>query len=767
MLTPLEEVGNRAMALTIPAMTLDLPPAVAAVDSSVRRRYLDLFLISFALLFLELAAIRFFGSTVIFLTFFTNLVLLATFLGMSIGALAASRKVDLIRWVIPLTLLAVASALGLYWGYSAWGRVMIDVGSQQSPQAIYFGTEYRAKDPSKFILPLEAVAGYFFVLIALMFAGLGQVMGRLFDVIPSRIGAYSINVLGSLIGIGAFGLCSWFATSPLLWFSVGIAIVLYFARPWTAWQVFGQIAVLGLIAAGSYGVGESGQVRWSSYYKVKYTPQTGEIDTNNISHQQMVKVGTAGPAYVLPHLLNRDAGSQPFNRAIIIGAGSGNDVQGALANGVSKIDAVEIDRLISGIGRADHPDHPYAQTDRVTLHTDDGRAFLKQAASHPDQRYDLAVYALVDSLVLHSGYSSLRLESFLFTREAFEDVKSVLEPGGVFAMYNYYRQGWVVGRLAKMAEEVFGVEPIVISLPYQQQIVPTDNQANHITFLLVSNGPSEKLEAIRRKLAETGNFWVHQNPSNNQPINAYGELPPPQTHEGEWQKISPAAVATGSIDRLPSDDWPFLYLRDRAIPFTPGVTGMIVIGVLSLILLLTVAPVGRIRPSGRMFFLGAGFMLLETKGVVHMALLFGSTWVVNSVVFAAILVMILLANLFVMAVKPKNLLGWYVALIAALVVNAIVPMGWFLSFDPLVRTLLSCGVVFVPIFFAAVIFATSFRDSTQPDVDLGSNIAGVIVGGLSESLSMVLGFKLLLTVAIGYYILSALFRRSALPGRIA
>jgi len=48
-------------------------------------------------------------------------------------------------------------------------------------------------------------------------------------------------------------------------------------------------------------------------------------------------------------------------------------------------------------------------------------------------------------------------------------------------------------------------------------------------------------------------------------------------------------------------------------------------------------------------------MLLETKGVVHMALLFGSTWVVNSVVFVSILVMILLANLFVMAMKPGQL----------------------------------------------------------------------------------------------------------------
>ncbi len=58
-----------------------------------------------------------------------------------------------------------------------------------------------------------------------------------------------------------------------------------------------------------------------------------------------------------------------------------------------------------------------------------------------------------------------------------------------------------------------------------------------------------------------------------------------------------------------------------------------------------------------MFFLGAGFMLLETKGVVHMALLFGSTWMVNSIVFFAILTMILLSNLYVLAIRPRAALA--------------------------------------------------------------------------------------------------------------
>jgi hypothetical protein len=72
--------------------------------------------------------------------------------------------------------------------------------------------------------------------------------------------------------------------------------------------------------------------------------------------------------------------------------------------------------------------------------------------------------------------------------------------------------------------------------------------------------------------------------------------------------------------------------------------------------------------------------------------------------------------------------------------------------------------VYVPIFFAGVIFATAFRWSRQPDVDFGSNIAGIVVGGLSEYLSLIIGFDHLLWVAIGFYALSALARPlAALP----
>src|SRR5262249_50148391 len=158
----------------------------------------------------------------------------------------------------------------------------------------------------------------------------------------------------------------------------------------------------------------------------RYTAQTGEIDVNNMSHQQMIKLADAGPAYELPYLLARDAGrAKPFDDVLVIGAGSGNDVAAALNAGAIHVDAVEIDPAITQRGKEDHPDHPYNETDRVKVYFRDGRRWLRET----DKKYDLAIYALVDSLVLHSGYSSLRLENFLFTKQAFEDVKARLKPG--------------------------------------------------------------------------------------------------------------------------------------------------------------------------------------------------------------------------------------------------------------------------------------------------------------------------------------------------
>jgi spermidine synthase len=712
-----------------------------------------LFLVSFLILFYELAAIRWFAATVVFLTFFTNLVLLASFLGMSLGLLAARRPQNLAASALPLAALAFAAAIATHLLYAHWAGVTVSLGDQHaSPRMIYFGAEYRPADPSRWIVPMWTIGGAFFALVALAFVGLGQVMGRAFNAIPSRVAAYSIDVLGSLTGIAAFAAMSALQAAPTLWFVPIVVLLLYFAGTRSAVQAAAAVAVLVLVAIGSHGVLTDAKVYWSPYYKVAHAP-TGAISTNDIGHQVMVPVDRQASAYLLPYLLSRDAGTPAFDDVVIIGAGSGNDVAAALYAGAQRVDAVEIDPRIRGIGQGSHPNRPYSDP-RVTAHLDDGRSFMRNTA----RSYDLAVYAVVDSLVLHSGYSSLRLENFLFTREAFEDVKRSLKPGGLFVMYNYYRQGWVVARLARMAEEVFGTKPLVLSLPHRASIRAEDNEPG-FTWVIV--GPdAARLDAIRARFAQTGSFWLFGEPAKSVALDGFRAAAPGE----HWIRIAPVQVDGAQAEPVPSDDWPQLYLRSREIPWAPIGQGMLAVALLSAALLAAFAPRVRAAPNWQMFFLGAGFMLLETKGVVHMALLFGSTWVVNSAVFAAILAMILAANLYVLKMRPRNLLPYYALLAAALVVNLAVPLNTYLSLAPFARTIVSCAVVFVPVFFAGVIFATLFRDSREPDVDFGWNVAGVVAGGLSEHLSLVLGFNYLLIVAAAYYLAAfALRPRAARP----
>jgi len=723
----------------------------------------DLFLISFLILFFELAAIRFFGSTVVFLTFFTNIVLLACFLGMSLGLLSARGPRDLVPLVLPLAMLAFAAAIATHVAYWNWAdAITVGVGNQQAaPQLIYFGTEYRPADPSRWQVPIWAVGAAFFAMIAVSFIGLGQIMGRAFAAIENRVAAYSIDIAGSLSGIAAFAAMSYFELPPSAWLGPIVLLMLYFAGWRKPMQLASAAALWALAAVGAYGLGGIGPggykvpavAHWSPYYKVAYSPVFRAISTNDIGHQQMLDVARRGPAYRLPYELNREAGGASFRKIMIIGAGSGNDVAAALLAGAQHVDAVEIDPRINALGRIDHPNHPYSDP-RVQVRLDDGRSFLR----HADGNYDLAVYALVDSLMLHSGYSSLRLENFLFTAEAFADVKRVLAADGVFVMYNYFRQGWVVTRLATMVEQSFGTKPLVFNLPYRPEIRAQDSQQGQWT-MIIAGGNAERLRAIRAKFTAAGSFWLGRETEAGQRGDTFGALPPGE----HYLRIAPSRVQPVEDLALPSDDWPHIYLREHAIPWAPIGQGIAAVAVLSLALLFFFAPPRRVRPNAQMFFLGAGFMLLETKSVVHMALLFGSTWVVNSIVFFAILVMILCANLYVLKVKLRRLSPYYALLIAALAVNALVPMSAFLALDPLARTVVSCAVVFVPIFFAGVIFASTFARSADPDVDFGSNVAGIILGGLSEPLSLVVGFNYLLLIAIGYYLLSLVLRRRSTP----
>lgn len=712
----------------------------------------DLFLASLLFLFMELAFIRWFPAQVLFLTFFTNTVLLASFLGLSLGCLAARGARDYLVSTPVLLAVSMIAAAAMETVRLALQDIL-DVGKNAfSPQVVFFGTEVKLHDVASFIVPMELVAGVFFVLIAAVMIGPGQVIGRRFAAIPNAVQAYMVNIAGSLAGILIFNAFSWWL-SPVWWFAfiaAGLAYLLLGQSPRRWWAVGLALAAPVLLELPQYyslGVIRSNYAEefWSPYYRINYSPLSRTIVVNLLGHQNMISRSDPSPAYALPYLLNRDSGGRAFRDILIIGAGSGNDVSRAIQWGApdAQIDAVEIDPVIRDIGRRENPDLPY-QDPRVTVHLGDGRNFLRATS----RKYDLVVFALIDSLVLHSSVSNIRLESFLFTRESMADVHRVLKPDGMFVMYNYFRQGWIVSRLSKTLAGVFGQPPLVLTMPYRDR-VSANQKAEGFTALF----------AGRRAAAIDGAFQRHpayllRSDTAPSPATPDGFTLPPAVRQ---VRFSPAKVEIPADLKVASDSWPFLYLRKPMIPSLSW-RGMLVLALASLAMLWLfgwrTTPHTATRLNLSMLLLGAGFMLLETKAVVHMALIFGSTWTVNAVVFCAVLVMILGANYWVLRRRPPSLTPYYLVLLAALVANMVTPLDVFLGLPIAVQGVAAGTLVTLPILSAGVIFARLFSRAPRPEQSLAYNTAGAILGGLSEATSMLIGFQWLLGVAALVYIAS-------------
>ena len=710
----------------------------------------DLFVVGFVILVLELAPIRWLPAYVPFLTFFPNFVLIAAFVGMSVGCMAAGKKRDWLAVSSWLLLVTGVGALIVYVASVEYGQFEMRVGNPKSPSRIYFGALQDPEEVMGFVVPIQLAVGICFALVTAVFLGLGQCLGRALNRAPNRLWAYTLNVAGSLAGVVAMAASSRASLAPVWWFAMALGGWVWLARSrrWH-WTVARCVPlVLLLVIVGVVGrraelfrrFTPGARIHWSPYYCVKYYPGREHILVNNIGHQTMCSQARYGVAYSLPYWLLRDAGYAAVKDVLIVGAGSGNDSAHAVWHGAERIDAVEIDPAIARLGRQYHPDRPYDDP-RVHLTIDDGRHFLERSTG----QYDLIVYALVDSLTLQSCYSSVRLESYLFTTEAFEAARERLKPDGVIAIYNYFREGWLVAKLSQTLREVFGEEPLVICLPSRRELSDSERSPS-MTLLIAGN-----VERLREEFARSGQFFTSvSDQSLNRARNGFALKRAASAYDDAFY---PATITTSRSWVPETDDHPFLYLKDRVVP-AHNIWGLAIVLVVSLALLRAFSPGRRIALDPHFALLGAGFMLIETQSITRMGLLFGATWVVNTVVFAAVLVMILFSNLYVAMIRPQRLRAYYLALVGSLALNAMVDLDSLLWLPAAWRVLGSCVLLFLPIFFAGIIFATSFSRSRTPDAHFGANVAGAVVGGALEYLSLMIGYKLLVVVAIVIYLLS-------------
>ncbi len=637
-----------------------------------------LFLASFLMLFVELAMIRGTVAAVVYLSFFTNLVLLASFLGIGVGFLRARGDRDHLSWT-PALLVGLLAFLLLF-------PVRIGPAVDRVPQLLGLG--------HVMAIPEWVSVPVIFLAVVAVMAAIAERVGRLFTAF-APLDAYRLDVLGSIAGIAAFSALSFLYAGPLVWIVVIVAVLTALLRAQLTPFVAISLAVLVALGVLTWLVPRD---VWSPYQHVTYAEAPDGrvvIRVNNRPHQSMSPLAQLledQPFYGYPytHL------PAPPRDVLIVGAGSGNDVALALVNGTGRVDAVEIDPVLQRLGRQMHPDHPY-QDPRVIVHIDDGRAFLERT----DDLYDLILFALPDSLTLVSGQAGLRLESYLFTLESMRSVRDHLTSDGAFSMYNYYRSD-VFERYATTLNRAFGHAPCI-------------------------------------DRGEPGAL------TRSQSVLTIGRAEDAISCDTAW--------ADSRVAREPAtDDHPFPYLRSRSIPASYLlVLALILVTSLALVRIASGRPLREMRPYVDLFFMGAAFLLLETKNVVQFALLFGTTWLVNSLVFAGILVAVLAAVEVARRFRLPDRRLLYGLLAASLAVAYAVPPGALLDLAMVPRFLSAVTLAFAPVFLANLIFSQRFRDVGASTVAFGANLLGAMVGGVLEYGALVVGYRNLLMLAALLY----------------
>jgi len=154
------------------------------------------------------------------------------------------------------------------------------------------------------------------------------------------------------------------------------------------------------------------------------------------------------------------------------------------------------------------------------------------------------------------------------------------------------------------------------------------------------------------------------------------------------------------------------------------------------------------------FFLGAGFMLLEAQIVSKMALLFGTTWLVNSVVITGLLMLIVCANLLVQFFPRIPVSIGYAGIFLTLLASYLIPLEKFFYPSLWTKALSSTLVLCLPVFFAGIVFIRSFAERGFRAEALGSNLMGAMIGGMLESISLWTGIRSLLVIAALLYVAS-------------
>lgn len=674
--------------------------AVPATDGDIRRA-VRLALATFAILALELAIIRWMSQQVRIFAYLNNLLLMGSFLGMGLGLAAGRERPRLVHAALPS--LALLSAILAYSRELHLLRIAFP-----DPTLSLWGAEMLRGNEAYGINLAKILA--LFLLVVWIFVCAGSAVAPLFaSMLPLR--AYTADLVGSLLGVIAITAVSALGTAPPVWFAIA-TLPLVILSP----RIISFVSTVVIVLLAQHSIDGA---RFSPYNRLDLgysTVMPGRplaLAANRDAHQLILDLRTehiTDPRFTPKErqllAMYRYMYDLPFHvpvakrRALIVGAGTGNDVAAALRNGFGDVVSVDIDPTIIAVGRNLHPEHPYNDP-RTHAVVNDARAWFEQ---HRDDRFDVIDFGLLDSHAMFSSMASLRLDNYVYTIEAMRAAYEHLADGGAMTVsFSVYAGDWISDRIFTILTKATGQKPRVFAF----------NQSISKTFVVTKGATT---------------------------------LPPRLVAF----EITPTTDITAA--RATTDDWPFLYLRPHTFP----------LGYLTVLTcVLGFAGIGARLAFGRgvfgrgfdpvMFLMGAAFLLIETRGVTDLSLLFGSTWIVNASVFGGILVMAIAANLFVQRFQRGSLTPIFILLFVALAVSFFIRPSMLLPLPMLLRGIAGGLVNGLPVGFAGIIFSRLLARSNDATSSLGSNLVGAMVGGCLEYLSIVTGLRMLTAIALALY----------------
>jgi SAM-dependent methyltransferase len=699
--------------------------------------YRQLALVSVLGLFLELLMIRWISSEVPIFAYFKNFVLIACFLGFGLGCYLARRRINLLPLIMPLVTLALVIRVPGLRQLLGWLPYFIGPTSEVS-----FWDVPHLPLGIGLILLLGAVCVIvpLFGLISFAFIPIGQLVGWYLENAPNGIFGYTVNVLASLAGIALYTLLCFLFQPPAIWFLLAGALMVLLLWRLPRLRRASAIALLICVALTSLGEGRESKVCWSPYQKLVLAPVRvyGEIvgyvlQTNGSWFQWIIDLS---PAFVGSHPqlfqgtpVEWNAYNVPYRfyphppTVLVLGSGMGNDVAAALRDGAGSVTAVEIDPLILKLGRRLHFEKPYSSP-RVRVVVNDARSYVQNT----NTRFDLIVFSLLDSHTTSSYYSNIRIDNYVYTVEALRAAKRLLKPDGVFIVKFAVHTPWIAGRLRGLLQTVFGRPPLELQADLSG--LPGYIFTTPSTRFLIT-GSEDRVAQAMADPAVAAYVKSHQ----------------------DFKDIGAAPT---------TDDWPYFYQREPGLPLAVIVISLVLVLLCGLFLRQTGTAVRSLR--WHFFFLGAGFLLLEVQIISKMALLFGTTWVVNSIVIAALLLLIVAAN-YLVAWRPRIPMAvGYAGIFLTIAVGYLVPLEKFFFFTSLwVKAVAATAVLCAPVLFAGIVFIRSFAREGFRGEALGSNLLGALVGGMLESLSMWTGIRSLLVLAAVLYAASWIALRAQAP----